>query len=144
MISRRRLIGLSALAALGAGFAATRWLRSKPEHFVVEVLERHLAGIQVDPKHFLTFAQEYVLRIGGYSGRLKQFSFAHFPLHHAAQQGLLGADNGFRRSRDNIVSLFLLSTDFFQKGAAVDGTVEYVGFHDPLTAPCRNPFMRFV
>lgn len=143
-ISRRMILLPMASAAVLAGTVGTvRWMVRKPEDFVVGVLRGHLQGLRVDPAHFVTFAADYVRERENYQRQLAMFSFGGRPLGQAVRLGLLPPDHGFARTKDNIVSQFLLSTDFFQNGAATDRPVNYVGFYDPHTQVCRNPFMKF-
>lgn len=41
--------------------------------------------------------------------------------------------------RDDIVSKFLLSTDFFQENMNENRTIKYVLYYDPYINPCYNP-----
>jgi hypothetical protein len=45
-----------------------------------------------------------------------------------------------RRLEDNIVTEYLLSTDFFFHDADESREVRYLSFYEPRLAPCRNPF----
>jgi hypothetical protein len=48
----------------------------------------------------------------------------------------------FRLFEEYVVGKFLISTDFFWRGADVTRPVRYLAFHDPYRAPCVNPFAR--
>jgi hypothetical protein len=54
----------------------------------------------------------------------------------------VAAGRGFRKQRlapDPMVTVFLLSTDFFRNGADVKQPVGFVALYSPLAA-CSNPF----
>jgi hypothetical protein len=43
-----------------------------------------------------------------------------------------------------LVSKFLLSTDFFSKGADENQPVKYIAYNNPYRVGCLNPMARFV
>lgn len=146
MNKTRRVLLLAAAPALllgGSTYGLLRWQISEPEDFVLDVLQRHLPDLQVDAAHRVTFARDYVQHREDYRRQLRAFAAGAGPFRLALKTGLLSKDHGFRRTQDQIVALFLLSTDFFQNGASLERPVTYLGFYDPLSAICRNPLMRF-
>jgi hypothetical protein len=48
-----------------------------------------------------------------------------------------------RPTRDEFVTCFLLSTDFFQNGGQTPAAVKYVALWNPSQVPCQSPFARF-
>jgi hypothetical protein len=44
-------------------------------------------------------------------------------------------------TRRRMHAQFLLSTDFFQNGAAEGRTLRFVALYDPYVTPCYNPFV---
>lgn len=48
-----------------------------------------------------------------------------------------------RRNEDEFVTIFLLSTNFFQSGGKTPAKVQYVAYWDPEHVPCQQPFARF-
>lgn len=144
--SRRKLLLLSGLsAALTAGaLGALRKYRGNPEDPVVAILKRRLAHLDIRGQDLRTFATAYVQHHEEFRRELGLMSVLSGPLGHTSPYALLSLGHYFRRLEDSVVSLFLLSTDFFQNDAAEDRRITYVGFYDPFETICRNPLMRHV
>jgi hypothetical protein len=63
---------------------------------------------------------------------VRAFVTAHQSSSNAAETG--------ERARADTMSRYLLSTDFFRHGSDESRIVRFVAYHDPVTAPCLNPF----
>lgn len=48
-----------------------------------------------------------------------------------------------QRIEEQIVDLFLRSTDIFEPARDASAPIRYVGFWDPYSRTCRNPFAEF-
>jgi hypothetical protein len=62
-----------------------------------------------------------------------------FAMDH--QDRILNSDGAIHCCDEDLtVSYYLLSSSFFENGADESQTVEYLGYYDPLTRVCQNPF----
>jgi hypothetical protein len=78
---------------------------------------------------------------------------AHFDYLNIDLAGVSQFFSEYERTRPNfsrrsplpqdVYTRFLLSTDFFQRGAQESRLVRYVLFYDPGLTPCYNPLARF-
>lgn len=142
-IARRRFLGWGLGVAAGAGglWTAWKWRYGEATEVIVAILERRVGYLQVEPAIFERFAADYVEFRKDYKRQLSILSIVSLPLQYVTPYGWLEQGSALRRLEDNVVSLFLLSTDFFEHGADEARTVGYVGFYDPYDLACRNPFL---
>lgn len=142
-ISRRRFIqicaGTGAAALLPAGVFFLRG-RERLTRLVHETLARHLPGTEIAPRDVAAYIHDFIEKNGGISGRARAFALLEPLARRRARHdpNLLFSINEFER---DIVSGFLLGSDFFERGAG-PGPVAYRGRGDEI---CRaaNPFARF-
>lgn len=139
-LRRRLFLG----SIVGAGVAATAVgfavLPLSPELRLKQLLRSRLS--------YLTFSDDVV------DAFMRDFSadspdrFAHLrSTAYVGQKALYSQDlvtSGlpiFRFERF-VISAFLLSTDFFRRGAQTDTPLRYVAYNDPYKVGCANPFAR--
>jgi hypothetical protein len=142
-LSRRAFItrataGLLVLAAAPYAFYQLR--HGKATKIIVAILKRRVGYLKTEPGSFERFAGEYVTYKKGYASQLRKLSAVAFPLTYVTLYRWLPMGHPLRRLEDNVVTKYLLSTDFFFHGADESKEVKYLTFYDPSTALCRNPF----
>lgn len=143
MFERRRVIA-AALAAL-AVFSTWRFVRGSAESAVVAVLRKQLAYLRLEEAGLQAYAHDLVVRAAVSTNKMRVIDmvgpiYARFEA--PGYPDVLTRD--LRHGEERIVSLYLLSSDFFENGADETRLVRYRGFYDPLTRPhaCGNPFAR--
>lgn len=142
-LSRRAFIasataGLLVLIAAPYAYYHSRY--GKATRIVIAILKRRVGYLKTEPGSFERFAREYIDYKTGYASRLAKLSAVAFPLTYFTLYRWLPMGHPLRRLEDNVVTKYLLSTDFFFHGADESREVKYLSFYDPATAPCRNPF----
>lgn len=142
-IARRRFLGFGAglVAGTAALYTAYKWRWGEPTEVIVAILSRRLGDLRVETASFHRFAAEYVEFRKDYRRQLSILSIVSLPLQYVTPYAWVEQGGAVRRLEDNVVSLYLLSTDFFQNGADSNRPVSYLSFYDPYTAVCRNPFL---
>ena len=135
------MLGLAAGAA--AIFAAHKWRWGDPSDVVIAILKRRVGTLKVEPGTFHEFAKHY-LELYGESEHhgLRRLSMLGPALRFMSPYRWLRPGHAVRRLEDSVVSLYLLSTDFFQNGADEQRAVAYLSFYDPYSIACGNPFAR--
>jgi len=143
MMKRRALLmgglGLAAIAGLGV------WGADYASEWEIESgVRRKLSFLRLDQTGLRSFAKDYIntmlaKRPSWYRWKVHFYSLFSKP---AARWGI-STDTRSKRDRleEYFATLFLLSSDFFVKGADESRTVEYVALYDPMRA-CGNPFAR--
>src|SRR4051812_1845325 len=140
-LSRRTFLAMS-LSGLGALYGIYKWRLGDAGDVIIAILKRRIGYLQTEPGSLRTFADEYIAAQRDYESQLRALSMVALPLQVASPYAWLKPGRALRRLEDNVVSRYLLSTDFFQNGADEGQPVRYVAFYDPYAAPCRNPFAR--
>jgi hypothetical protein len=141
MTTRRRF-----LLSLAGGFSALvvwRGLGSTQADAIAAVLHKRLDYLQLDDAGVAAFARDLIAR--GYVSPFRlRFVSAIRPLYERLPMaGHSRIEDVVRHGEERIVTLYLLSSDFFIHGADMARTIRYVGFYDPVARPCSNPFARF-
>jgi hypothetical protein len=141
-LRRRRflLIGAGSAVGLLGTFGVARWYRGDPPSVIAAILERRLGYLQVDKASFARFASAYVETRKEYQRELSLLAMFSLPYRYVTPYPWLKSGHSLRRLEDNVVSRYLLSTDFFAHGGDESRRVEYIEFHDPYSIACRNPF----
>jgi len=142
-LSRRAFItrltaGLIVFVA--APYAAYQLRYGKATKVVIAILGRRLGYLDVAPGDFERFASEYVEYKRAQAKQLAKLAVVSFPLTYVTLYRWLPMGHPLRRLEDNVVTKFLLSTDFFLRGGDESRRIEYLSFYEPRLAPCRNPF----
>ena len=141
MISRRTLlVGAAGIAAAGV----YRYATTSEEDAIVAVVRRRLDYLTLDDDGLRAFARDLANNGVVADGKLRMVAAAGpvYPLiakTPAVAQVL-------KHREERIVSLYLLSSDFFQNGADEARLVRYLRFYDPIgqARACANPFARSV
>jgi len=142
-LSRRKFIGgalAGAALLVAAPYTFYQWRFGRPTSVVVAVLKRRVGYLTTEPGSFERFAREYVEYKKGHREQLAKLSVVAFPLTYLTLYRWLPMGHPMRRLEDNVVTRYLLSTDFFIHSADESREVKYLSFYEPHTAPCRNPF----
>ena len=140
-LSRRKFLVLGLAAGVAPLYALYAWRWGDPTDIVVSILKRRIGYLRVEPSTFHDFAKNYISpQKSNYERKLATLSAISLPLQYFSPYLWLAQGNALRRFEDNIVSGYLLSTDFFANGANEQREVSYISFYDPYARPCGNPF----
>jgi hypothetical protein len=144
MMERRTfLLGGAGLALIaGAGVWGADVFSQRQ---IIAGVRRKLSFLQLDDTGLHAFAKDYInsmlaKRPSWY--RWKVHFHSLFAKPAAARWGISNDKRSKHEKLDDyLATLFLLSSDFFVKGADETQPVGYVNLYDPLRA-CGNPFAR--
>lgn len=128
-MDRRKFIryGLIGGGSILSGWVVWRLSKDR-EQIVVEVLQEALDYLQIDPAEMRRFAHDVLQQAQWSWGKLQAYNWLR----------LIRKDP--RNTAAFLSQAFLLSSDFFLKGANEQQPVQYLGLYDPYRTPCRNPF----
>ena len=142
-LRRRRflLLGAGSAVVIVTGYGVARWYRGDPASVIVAILERRVGYLKVDHTSFERFAVDYLESRKAYKSELALMALFSLPYRYVTPYAFLKQGHSLRRLESNVVSRYLLSTDFFEHGADESRPVAYVEFHDPYSIACRNPFV---
>ncbi len=143
MLSRRQF--LAATVAAVAAITTSRFVFGSEESAVIAVLRKRLNYLVLDGAGLHAFAKELVGRNIVSSRRLRLIDVAGSMYSRLEMSSY---DNAFarelRHGEERLVSLYLLSSDFFLNGADFSKIVRYRDYYDPIQKlqSCNNPFSR--
>lgn len=142
---KRRGFLLSILALLGGVGGAGLWRlgSSREDEAIALVLRKRLGYLNLDPAGVAAFSRDLIDR-GQFSlGKLRVLdAIAPAYQYWNLSDGDHGLSLQLRWGEERIVSVFLLSSDFFLNAADETRVVHYLRYYDPLDPSCRNPFAR--
>lgn len=143
MISRRQFL-VATVAGLGT-LAASRFVLGSEEDAIIAVLRKRLDYLLLDENGLRAYAADLVDKKIISSNRLRVVDAAG-PIY--ANLELPSFSNPLtyelRHGEERIVSVYLLSSDFFLNGSDEARVVQYLGYYDPVNKSrrCSNPFSR--
>jgi hypothetical protein len=141
MISRRTLLaGAAGIAAAGVW----RYATTSEEDAIAAVVRRRLDYLSLDDEGLREFARDLANHGVVADGKLHMIAAVGpvYPLIATVP----AAAQLLKHGEERIVSLYLLSSDFFVNGADEARRVRYLRFYDPIgqARACANPFARSV
>ena len=136
LISRRAWLlgGVVALVGIAVG-SATPVGGRVTAHAVAAIVRARLPDLRIAPAALSRFATDVVARwpIGG---RIRLLLIGWIAPVYARICGPTDLES-------EIVTSFMLGSDLFRRDAGDTRPIGYVGFYDPYTMICGNPFARF-
>lgn len=141
-LSRRKFLALGLAAGAVPLYALYAWRWGDPTDVIVAILERRVGYLRVEPATFRDFAKDYASFQKRHEHEFAVLTDISLLLRFFSPYRWLAQGHAFRRLEDNVVSSYLLSTDFFANGADEQRAVAYISFYDPYVRPCSNPFNR--
>jgi hypothetical protein len=104
-------------------------------------LRKRLGYLRLDETGVQQFAKDLAAKGQLSTLRLRLLPAAGPLYSDLALSGHSALENGIRHGEERVVTMFLLSSDFFKSGMDETRVVQYLGYYDPLQA-CGNPFAR--
>jgi hypothetical protein len=146
MLNRRRFLaaGLAGLTGL-AGLVSWRFIRSSDEDAIIAVLRKRLDYLLLDDNGLHAFARDLAAQKIISSNKLRMLDVAGLIYTQLSITSYGNAPTrAVRHGEERIVTLYLLSSDFFPNGADETRMVRYQGCYDPIRnpRPCSNLFAR--
>ena len=143
MISRRRWFAAAASGV--AALAGLRYMTSDEEDGIVEVLRKRLDYLMLDEPGVRAFAADLTAHDNNNlrHSKLRLIDAAE-PVYTRLPRSPNALTHRLEHGESRVVSLYLLSSDFFLNGADETQPVKYRGYYDPIdrARACGNPFSR--
>jgi hypothetical protein len=128
-MKRRKFLAVAGIGGLAvAALASFKFITGPFDSVAKSIIKSELDYLQLDEDGLSRFVADYSkLKDRNYKLTMKGYSLFGI---NAARSGKV----------HQLVSSYLLSSDFFQNGMDEKRTVRYVGLYDPYTRPCSHPF----
>ncbi len=145
MNKRRRMVlkGLGIAAVVGVGAVGIGDVVTRAE--IAAAVRRRLPMLRLDEAGLHEFAKDQIAVLLAKRPSLKRVRTRIRMVLDKTPPVKFGMSTDKRTKRehleDNLATLYLLSSDFFWKGADQSRTIKYIALYDPMRA-CGNPFAR--
>ena len=127
-IKRRKFLFIAAAGTVVTALASTKFLTTSFEDSAEHLIKKELRFLKLDDQGIRAFLNEYgAARDRYYKLILKSYS-------------ILGIDSSQSGKVHQLVSTYLLSTDFFVNNMDESRIIKFVGLYDPYLRPCAHPF----
>lgn len=127
-IKRRRFLFIAGAGTLITALASAKFVTTSFEDSAENLIRRELAFLKLDDRGVSAFVRDYAgAKDRYYKLLLKSYS-------------MLGIDSGQSGKVHQLVSTYLLSTDFFARNMDESRVIQYVALYDPYLRPCAHPF----
>jgi hypothetical protein len=144
-ISRRALlvaIGSVGLSIPVLGLLSLR--RRRHVAVVAAIVQQRLSSLRCDDSGVSRFAEDFIERLS--PADLKRLSlvatlYPAYPHYLDPSSPVVGPR--VARLESELLTSFLLGSDLFRAGGGDRQAVRYVGYFDPYSMICGNPFARF-
>lgn len=127
-MKRRKFLTLAGIGSAFMAVASLKFFTTSFDNAAVALIKGELEFLKLDPEGVIKFVQEHAKNKNrSYKLTLKGYHF-------------LGVSSSKSGKIHQLVSNYLLSTDFFLHKMDETRVVKYVGFYDPYIRPCTHPF----
>jgi hypothetical protein len=127
-MKRRKFLAIAGVGGVLAALASFKFITLPFESVAKRIIISELDYLKLDEEGLDKFVADYTkLKDRNYKLTMKGYS-------------LFGINSAKSGKVHQLVSAYLLSTDFFQNKMDQTRTVKYVGLYDPYTRPCSHPF----
>ena len=127
-MKRRKFIAITGLATLAAAFTSFKFITTPFEDAAFNLIK--------DELDFLALEDEGVRKF------VRDFSRSKNRLYRITMKGysFLGIRSSQSGKVNQLVSAYLLSSDFFVNKMDEKRVIKYVSLYDPYLRPCAHPF----
>lgn len=127
-MKRRKFLAIAGIGGVVAALASFKFLNDPFDKVAKGIIKSELDYLTLDEEGLDKFVADYTrLKDRNYKLTMKGYS-------------LFGINSSRSGKVHQLVSAYLLSSDFFQNKMDEKRTVKYVGLYDPYTRPCSHPF----
>lgn len=127
-MKRRQFITIAAIGGVVSGLASLKFITHPFESVAKGIIKSELNYLKLDEDGLDRFVADYSrLKDRNYKLTMKGYS-------------LFGINSSRSGKVHQLVSAYLLSSDFFQNKMDETRTIKYIGLYDPYSRPCSHPF----
>ena len=127
-MNRRSFLTIAGIGGVVAAFATGKFFTTSFEQAAEDLIKAELHFLQLDGQGVKDFVKEYSkINDRRYKLIVKGYSLA----------GISTSQSG---KVHQLVSSYLLSSDFFRNNMNENKVIRYVGLYDPYIRPCSHPF----
>jgi hypothetical protein len=127
-MKRRKFLTIAGVGGVVAALASFKFITHPFESVAKNIIKSELDYLKLDEEGLDKFVADYTkLKDRNYKLTMKGYS-------------LFGINSAKSGKVHQLVTAYLLSSDFFQNKMDETRTIKYVGLYDPYRRPCTHPF----
>jgi len=127
-MKRRKFLTIAGLGSALAAIVSLKFFTTSFEEAAAGTIRNELDFLKLDEGGVAQFVRDFAVnRNANYKLAVKGYSLLHISANRSGKV-------------HQLVSSYLLSTDFFKNGMDESGTLKYVGLYDPYKRACAHPF----
>jgi hypothetical protein len=127
-MKRRKFLTIAGIGGALAALASFKFITDPFESVAKKIIRSELDYLTLDEPGIDRFVADYTkLKDRNYKLMMKGYS-------------LFGVNSSRSGKVHQLVSAYLLSSDFFQNKMDQSKPVKYIGLYDPYLRPCAHPF----
>jgi len=127
-MKRRKFLTVAGIGGLIAGAMSFTAIETSFEDAAEKIIYREVGFLKLDADGVRKFAKEY--------GQQKDSNYRIAVRGYA----LLGIRSHQSGKISQLITAYMLSTDFFRNEMNETKVVRYIGLYNPYTRPCSHPF----
>lgn len=130
-MKRRKFLLIAGIGGAVAAITGFKFITTSFEDAAIDLIRDELGFLKLDPDGVVKFVKEFSKnKDSHYRLTMRGYSF-------------IGIDSSRSGKIGQMLTAYLLSTDFFMNNMDESKTVKYVGLYDPYMRPCAHPFSHF-
>jgi hypothetical protein len=127
-MKRRKFLVIAGLTGVAAAVTSFKFITTSFEDAAVALIKEELGFLKLDLQGVETFVKDYAHnKDRKYRIAMRGYSFIGINATHSGKV-------------NQLLTTYLLSTDFFTNRMDESKTVKYVGLYNPYLRPCAHPF----
>jgi hypothetical protein len=127
-MKRRSFLTITALGGIAAAIPSFKFVSTSFETATINLIKGELPFLKLEDEGIRAFVTDFSKsKSDPYKLTIRAYSF-------------FGIDSSRSGKVNQLVSSYLLSTDFFANKMDESRMIKYVGLYDPYLRPCAHPF----
>lgn len=146
-LSRRKFIGVSILSGLSlyvGGWWFFKARKRQAADMIISILHKKLPYLELDETGLNNFALDFQKTLSEKQVLIGKWAGLLIPVYSVVDIfKIVPFSKKFEQFEGFVVTIFLLSSDFFYNGADTSRVIKYRSLYDPFESGCDNPFVTF-
>jgi hypothetical protein len=131
-MKRRKFLTITGIGSAVAAFTSFKFVSTSFENATARLIKNQLDFLKLDEEGLERFVNDFAKENKSSSYRMALRGYAFIGVR-ASQSGKV----------NQLVTTYLLSTDFFQNKMDENKIIKYMGLYDAHKRPCAHPFSHF-
>jgi hypothetical protein len=127
-----------------AGWWGFKVRKGDATDIIISIIRKKLGYLKIEKSELKRFARDFQKTFSGRQRLIGSWAGMIRPLYSLMDvYKITPFSDRFKNFEEYTVTMFLLSCDFFRKGADLTREVKYTAIYDPFEMGCENPFANY-